>query len=50
MNGVNLLVFSDFNYGCLPQIVVDKITIMAKAKGIIDFEGARRIVDAITTL
>jgi len=35
MNGVNLLVFSDFNYGCLPQIVVDKITIMAKAKGII---------------
>ena len=30
----DLLVFSDFNYGCLPSAVVDKITLMAKAKGI----------------
>ena len=26
----NLLVFSDFNYGCLPQILVDKITKLCK--------------------
>ena len=32
--GVDLLVFSDFNYGCLPQPVVDKITAMAKARGV----------------
>jgi rfaE bifunctional protein kinase chain/domain len=31
---VDLLVFSDFNYGCLPQAVVDKVTSMAKSKGI----------------
>ena len=31
---VDLLVFSDFNYGCLPQPVVDRITLMAKARGI----------------
>lgn len=27
---VNLLVFSDFNYGCLPQTLVDKIIILAR--------------------
>jgi bifunctional ADP-heptose synthase (sugar kinase/adenylyltransferase) len=31
---VDLLVFSDFNYGCLPQPVVDKITAIAKARGV----------------
>ena len=31
---INLLVFSDFNYGCLPQAVVNKVTLMAKAKGV----------------
>ncbi len=31
---VDLLVFSDFNYGCLPQPVVDKITKIAKASGV----------------
>jgi len=31
---IDLLVFSDFNYGCLPQPVVDKIAVMAKAKGV----------------
>lgn len=30
----NLLVFSDFNYGCLPPAVVNKVTLMAKAKGV----------------
>jgi rfaE bifunctional protein kinase chain/domain len=34
MLGVDLLVFSDFNYGCLPQPVVDKVTAMAKARGV----------------
>ena len=29
-----LLVFSDFNYGCLPQVVVDKIIPMAMARGV----------------
>jgi rfaE bifunctional protein kinase chain/domain len=32
---VDLLVFSDFNYGCLPQLVVDEITAMAKANGVL---------------
>lgn len=31
----NLLVFSDFNYGCLPQSLVDQITSIAKARGIL---------------
>ena len=35
MQGANLLVFSDFNYGCLPQAMVDKIIAMAKAKGLL---------------
>jgi len=30
----DLLVFSDFNYGCLPQAVVDKIVPMARARGL----------------
>jgi rfaE bifunctional protein kinase chain/domain len=34
MQGADLLVFSDFNYGCLPQPVVDKVTAMAKARGV----------------
>lgn len=31
---VDLLVFSDFNYGCLPQIVIDRIVPLAKAQGV----------------
>lgn len=34
MQGANLLVFSDFNYGCLPQTVVDKIISMARTRGV----------------
>lgn len=34
MQGANLMVFSDFNYGCLPQTVVDKIVCMAGASGV----------------
>lgn len=32
---VDLLVFSDFNYGCLPQDLVDQILILAKNKNIV---------------
>ena len=31
---VDLILFSDFNYGCLPQPVVDAVSEMARAKGI----------------
>ena len=31
---VDLLVFSDFNYGCLPQPLVDKLVAIAKARGV----------------
>lgn len=34
MSGTQLLVFSDFNYGCLPQTVVEKIIMMAQARGV----------------
>jgi rfaE bifunctional protein kinase chain/domain len=35
IQGVDLLVFSDFNYGCLPQRIVDTVTSMAKVRGIV---------------
>ena len=35
MNRTHLLVFSDFNYGCLPQVLVDQIIPIAKANGIL---------------
>ena len=31
---VELLVFSDFNYGCLPQLLVDQIIDLAKTRGV----------------
>jgi rfaE bifunctional protein kinase chain/domain len=31
----HLLVFSDFNYGCLPQSLVERVTAMAKANGVL---------------
>jgi rfaE bifunctional protein kinase chain/domain len=31
---VDLLLFSDFNYGCLPQVVVDALTAAAHANGV----------------
>lgn len=34
LNECNLLVFSDFNYGCLPQAMVNKIIVFAKSKNI----------------
>ena len=35
LDNANLLVFSDFNYGCLPQALVDQIIPMAKARGVL---------------
>ena len=34
LNEVNLLVFSDFNYGCLPQALVEKIITLAKENNV----------------
>lgn len=34
LSGADLVVFSDFNYGCLPQPVVDSISAMAQARKI----------------
>lgn len=31
----DLLVFSDFNYGCLPQTVVERVTALAKVHGVL---------------
>lgn len=31
----NLLVFSDFNYGCLPQPLVERVTALAKERGVL---------------
>lgn len=35
MSEVDLLVFSDFNYGCLPQDLVDRITTYANKNGVL---------------
>lgn len=34
MAEADLIIFSDFNYGCLPQVLVDPVIEMAKAQGI----------------
>jgi rfaE bifunctional protein kinase chain/domain len=34
INSIDLLVFSDFNYGCLPQKLVDNISNLAKENGV----------------
>lgn len=34
ISGCDLVVFSDFNYGCLPQLLVDKLILRTKDKGI----------------
>lgn len=34
IHGANLFVFSDFNYGCLPQSLVERIIPMAKSHGV----------------
>ena len=35
LDSANLLVFSDFNYGCLPQSLVDQIVLMAKSRSVL---------------
>ena len=35
LDGADLLVFSDFNYGCLPQPLVDKLVDIAKSRGVL---------------
>ena len=35
LDGADLLVFSDFNYGCLPQPLVDQLADMAKSRGVL---------------
>ena len=35
LDGADLLVFSDFNYGCLPQPLVDQLVAMAKTRGVL---------------
>ena len=35
IRNADLLVFSDFNYGCLPQPLVERVTAMAKAHGVL---------------
>jgi len=35
LDGADLLLFSDFNYGCLPQPLVEQIIVMAKGRGIL---------------
>ena len=45
---VNLLVFSDFNYGCLPQALVEAITKLAKSNGVLiaaDSQSSSQIGD-----
>lgn len=34
LNSADLLVFSDFNYGCLPQPLVDKLICIARSRGV----------------
>lgn len=35
LKDADLLVFSDFNYGCLPQLLVDQLVTMAKSQGVL---------------
>lgn len=34
LDGVDLLIFSDFNYGCLPQVLVDALSSFCEEQGI----------------
>ena len=34
MDGADLLVFADFNYGCLPQLLVEQVVPVAKSRGV----------------
>lgn len=48
LDATDLLLFADFNYGCLPQPLVDEITLRAKAKGIMmsaDSQASSQMAD-----
>lgn len=48
LNEVDLVVFSDFNYGCLPQELVNRLSLAAKSKGILiaaDSQSSSQIGD-----
>ncbi|WDZ94300.1 PfkB family carbohydrate kinase [Herbaspirillum sp. WKF16] len=35
LNKTDLLIFSDFNYGCLPQVLVDEVISLCKRRGVL---------------
>ena len=48
LNGADLLVFSDFNYGCLPQSLIDQLVTIAKSLGVMlvaDSQSSSQIGD-----
>jgi len=48
IGGVELVIFSDFNYGCLPQSLVDQVTSICSQKGIMmvaDSQSSSQIGD-----
>jgi rfaE bifunctional protein kinase chain/domain len=48
MDGADLLVFSDFNYGCLPQTLVEQVISMAKSLGVMlaaDSQSSSQVSD-----
>jgi rfaE bifunctional protein kinase chain/domain len=48
IDDIDLLVFSDFNYGCLPKFLIEQIIILAKSRGIMlaaDSQSSSQIGD-----
>lgn len=48
MNTCDIVIFSDFNYGCLPQNLVDEIVILGKQKGVMmvaDSQASSQVSD-----
>jgi rfaE bifunctional protein kinase chain/domain len=48
LDGANLLIFSDFNYGCLPQYLLDQLTTHCKQRGIMmvaDSQSSSQVSD-----
>ena len=48
LNNIDLVIFADFNYGCLPQSLVDQITSICNEKGIMmvaDSQSSSQIGD-----
>ncbi len=48
LDNIDLIVFSDFNYGCLPQALVDQVVSLAKSRGVMlaaDSQSSSQIGD-----